>query len=857
MPIADRQVSPEPRKPFSFRMPLAPADYLDRSPVLTDEERRGITSLLQLTPPHYLEFDRLVKQLSRVTQPLLDVLALFHEWRPKSRAVRQGFLTYVLKHVLQTNTLYWGWSQATWGAVIDALPKRRDKAANTQTRSTPHYVLLFVAAYLFSETGPSLSSRGIPAHLMAEILFGSTVVQQAIDRVLQAREAKGYTENPKQKRAFVFVLIFTLLLNRNPSLEALTPTTFDTLSGTEIGKRERGRVEQLRRVLMTLGILPEERLRLSAERPPRQLFQDDEVQDVHPQWVAWLRAFWQQTPISEQARNAIIGTMLMACRWLGSQHPEITEPKLWTRELAIEYVAFVCHEATIYDYASPARRQLFADYLKRRQGAPLKATGIRKRIDCVRSFFRYLQKYAYEVNGHLQPRLEINWNPVDAMAIPKYVRAQLQPNPRNIEEEAWLKLVWTACTLNAEMVQDIAPGTRMYPLPMVRAMALVWVTGCRRSDEIRRLPLECIRSEWAPEMVDEHGVQLEPAEQLWYLRVPTNKYRGEFWSPIPQYTAEAILAWKALRPKNQPLVPDRKTRQPTDYLFQYREKLVGSEFLNDSLIPLLCKAAGLIDEQGTPYRDALGPNTSHRARASTAYYLKAMGMTPYDIGKLLGHTNPNQTLPWYLKENLHQLGRMYRKANPLDRTVHALLDTQAAERSEPCVFYYLSDSPDGRPRMCGNPDFRLCYHQLQCAECEAYIETELAEVIEQRPGVLHLAVPIPLPDQLIADLTKQEEGTSIGEPPPPPPIPSAAFHFNKKGATRTESGCSQDLSELDQVRTQVMNLETQLAAKGKQDARNVSIRLLKQELDALKKRMAELERQQKGESLGEMDEPVR
>jgi hypothetical protein len=71
----------------------------------TFEERRGITSLLQLTPPHSLEFDRLVRQLSRVTQPLLDVLALFHEWRPKSRAVRQGFLTSVLNHVLQTNTL--------------------------------------------------------------------------------------------------------------------------------------------------------------------------------------------------------------------------------------------------------------------------------------------------------------------------------------------------------------------------------------------------------------------------------------------------------------------------------------------------------------------------------------------------------------------------------------------------------------------------------------------------------------------------------------------------------------------------------------------------------------------------------
>src|SRR2546425_11602231 len=170
MPTTDRLASSEQREPCSFRMPLAPADYLDRSPVLTEEERRGITSLLQLTPPRYLEFDRQVRQLSRVTQPLMDVLALFQQWRPKSRMIRQGFLTYLLDHVLQTNTLYWGWSQATWGAVIDALPKRRDQAAHRQTRSTPHYVLLYVAAYLFSETGPSPSSRGLPAHLMAEIL---------------------------------------------------------------------------------------------------------------------------------------------------------------------------------------------------------------------------------------------------------------------------------------------------------------------------------------------------------------------------------------------------------------------------------------------------------------------------------------------------------------------------------------------------------------------------------------------------------------------------------------------------------------------------------------------------------------
>jgi integrase len=845
---------------FPFRMPIEPADYPDRTPALTEEERKGIADLLSLPSARYLEFERQANVLSRVTQPLMDVLALFQQRRPESRVFRHLFIKYLLSQVLQTNTLYWGWPGSIWASVIDSLPKRsrsaaQSREANDTTRSSPHYVLLHLAAYLFSGRLQSPGKRGFPAHMMGEILFGPEVLQTAIDTVLGARAARGYTEIHKGKTAFVFVLILVLLVNHNPSLGALTPASLSELCQTEMGGKERGRIEQLRSVLMSLGIIPEERY-LAEEKLPPQLFQDASVMDVHPRWVAWLRAFWRQTPISRNNRKDIVGPMLMACRWLAHRHPHITEPGQWTRELAVEYVAYVCNEATVFDYASPDRRQLFANHLQQKQGEPLKATGIRKRIDSVRSFFRCLQKYSYEVNGRLEPRLEINWNPADALALPTYVRAQLQPNPRNIEEEAWLKLVWTACTLNAEMVQDAAPGAKMYPLPMVRALALVWVTGCRRSDEIRRLPLECLRNEWAPEMVDEHGVQLEPAEHLWYIRVPTNKYRGEFWSPIPQYTAEAIVAWQAIRPKNQPLVQDRKTRKPTAYLFQYREKLIGTGFLNDSLIPLLCKAAGLTDEQGKPYRDAVGPITSYRARSSTAYYLKAMGMTPYDIGKLLGHTNPNRTLPWYLKENLHQLGRMYRKANPLDRTVHALLDTDAVGRGEPCIFYYLADSAQGRPRMCGNPNFRVCYHQLQCAECAAYIETELAEVIEKRPGVLHISVPIPLPEQLVEDLTKQEEGSPLGEPPSPPPIPSAAFHFNKKMAALIEEGSGQNASELAQLRSRLVDLETQLAAKGKQDARNVSIRLLKQEIGELKKHLAGLERQQEVGGQEKRGDPV-
>jgi hypothetical protein len=61
-----------------------------------------------------------------------------------------------------------------------------------------------------------------------------------------------------------------------------------------------------------------------------------------------------------------------------------------------------------------------------------------------------------------------------------------------------------------------------------------------------------------------------------------------------------------------------------------------------------------------------------------------------------------------MREDTHHLGRAYRKANPLERYVAAILDTHAHARQEPCVFYYLADGPDGRPRMCGNPHFSRC-----------------------------------------------------------------------------------------------------------------------------------------------------
>jgi hypothetical protein len=337
-------------------------------------------------------------------------------------------------------------------------------------------------------------------------------------------------------------------------------------------------------------------------------------------------------------------------------------------------------------------------------------------------------------------------------------------------------------------------------------------------------------------MCDEQGAPIEPAEELCYLRIPTNKMRGEFYVPVPVYVADAIEVWESVRPPNQETLLDRKTHKPTQYLFQYRNDLMGVKFLNESVIPLLCKLAGVSQ------MDVVGRITSHRARATTATWMHKMGMAAADIGKLLGHTDPLRSLPWYLREDKHRLGRAYRKANPLERYVAAILDTNAHARQEPCVFYYLSDGPDGRPRMCGNPHFSRCIHQLQCIECEAFIDHEQAEAIEKREGAIVISVPIPLPPQMVAELNEQDEGGSHGklelEALPPPTLPGPAFHFNKKVPLRSPANAAEGLRE------RLAQVEALLAKKqGKADRRSAALQaLLKERVEI----QARLEAQEKG-----------
>jgi hypothetical protein len=310
--------------------------------------------------------------------------------------------------------------------------------------------------------------------------------------------------------------------------------------------------------------------------------------------------------------------------------------------------------------------------------------------------------------------------------------------------------------------------------------------------------------------------------------------QGEFWAPIPAYTADAIEAWERLRPKLQDARVDRKENKPTDYLFLMRDQLMGRDFLNRSVIPLLCKVAGLVDEHGVPLRDAVGKITSHRARSTLATWLRSNGLSLTYIAKLLGHTDL-KTLPWYLREDKYRFARALRQHNPLERMVTAILDPEALKRGagEPAVFYYLGDGADGRPHMCASPDYQTCVHQMRCTECEMHVDAEQAEVIAHRPGVLTIEVRIPTPPMMADLLTQEEElGVEITRHLPAPEVPSPAYHFNQATLPRSSD------PELQRMKKELEALTTEWVEKeGKFDMRSVVMKSLKKRIANLAARI--------------------
>ena len=371
--------------------------------------------------------------------------------------------------------------------------------------------------------------------------------------------------------------------------------------------------------------------------------------------------------------------------------------------------------------------------MRARYGGPLSPRSKAQLIWSLRTFFRDLQEWEW---------IERRFDPRRAFALPRSISALIGPDPRVISDEVWAKLMWAGLNLTtADLPVHGNPrgnGKPWYPLELVQAVAMLWLFAGLRVDEILRLPVGAIR--WQRD-TNENG----EARSVCLLDVPTNKTGTAFTKPVDRTVGDAIEAWENVRPA-QPKFEDRKTGELVDVLLAYRGARIGEKYVNQVLIPLLCRKAGV------PREDVRGQITGHRARATIAsqLYNAKDPMSLFELQAWLGHSSPHST-QHYARITPLTLTKAYTDAGYFARNVRAIevlldrdaIQSGAAADGNPFEFYDLGHG------YCSYSFFEQCPHRMACARCDFYLpkQSSQGQLLEARDGLQRMLVQIPLTDE--------------------------------------------------------------------------------------------------------------
>lgn len=174
---------------------------------------------------------------------------------------------------------------------------------------------------------------------------------------------------------------------------------------------------------------------------------------------------------------------------------------------------------------------------------------------------------------------------------------------------------------------------------------------------------------------------LLPEKAVCWLDVPVNKTGTAFTKPVDPMIGKAIEEWERVRPQ-QPSALDPKVAEKAHYLFSYRGRQIGRTYINDALIPMLCRKAGV------PESDSRGRLTSHRARSTIAsqLYNAKEPMTLFELQEWLGRRCPSST-KHYAKITPTKLAKSYSDAGYFERNRHMIevLIDQENVRNRPLI----------------------------------------------------------------------------------------------------------------------------------------------------------------------------
>jgi hypothetical protein len=677
----------------------------DRSPVLTGLERARIAAVAAGESLHL----RLDDPLTRLTNPLRACLCL-----TAAQPSQYSLLRHLVCEMDAQQTVFWAWQHSEWTSVY-----RRCKEAKTTSNTLQH--VMAMAALLCSIDLPELRNQEtkiLRRYALAVKIFGREPVDRSV--VLIHRELKrlGYTGyfHPEVRNA----LCELFLLQQAPQLDSSTAASLEFLRTQGCAHSLKQATFMISHALVGLGLMSRPLAPLSPSIARAYAKNDTMSLD----WLSWCNRWYSSSTLRQSTRRSARSRLLVVGRWLQATHPEITSPDQWTRQLAAEHVAA----------AGQFRTGEFVD--DKRTKYPDKLLSVSSRyshISSLRCFFTDLL---------LWELIPYRFDPKQAFRYPRSLVLMRTPNPRIIAEDVWAKLLWAGLNLElsdlprSKNLTNEAAGPR-YPLALIRALTMVWLFAGLRKDEIGRLRTGCVR--W-----QQPANPAESADGLsvCLMDVPANKTSGAYTKPVHRVAGEAIEEWQRLRPSMHG-VTDDKTGEVFHVLFGYRGRPLGKTILNLSVIPMLCRKAGV------PSKDTRGQITSHRARSTiaTQLYNAKEPMSLLALKEWLGHRRLSST-QWYASVTPETLTQAYVDARYFERNVavvQVLLDRSAIEsgaaaRGEPYKYVHLGHG------YCSNPYWSQCQHRMACQRCDFYVpgESGRAQALEANAHNQRLMEQIPM-----------------------------------------------------------------------------------------------------------------
>ncbi|MCL4369472.1 MAG: tyrosine-type recombinase/integrase [Chloroflexi bacterium] len=624
-----------------------------------------------------------------------------------------GVRLAVLRTMAATGTAYPTWDRATWSAAARAAGCYAPK-------------VLALAHRLGRLASTDVLAFGVRPTRLARRLFGRAALERELHRVQEYLETAGYGRKAPQDPMLSGGLARLLPLAGRPKLEALTVNMIEAAHNqAEPGSELRSAYFRLGRALRAMGLLPRE--------IPFRAWRRDRLEDIDPVWAEWCARWRTTSTLSPGTRHGTYYALLKAGRWLFKAYPEVRCPDDWTREIGLAYLAAV-NTLVVGELNAPMAHQ------EGRRGTPVSARSKSRMLWALRIFFRDCQEWGWA---------ERRFDPGRVFATPRSVKALISPSPRVIADDLWARLLRAGLNIGAE---DLLPArgfgaasraTPVHPLAMMRALAVTWLFAGLRRNELTRLRVGCIRWQQndggpAAATAPENGATCLPD-------IPVHKTGQSFTKPVDPLVGQAIAAWELERPA-QPLQIDPKTGERADLLFCLRGRPLQGRYLNRSLIPLLCRKAGV------PLADARGRITSHRARSTiaTQLYNAKEPMSLFELQAWLGNCSPTTTQN-YVALTPTKLAKAYVDAGYFARNVRAievLIDqdavrSAAAAAGEPWRYYDLGHG------LYSYEFFDQCLHRMACARCDFYSPkcSSREQLLQAKSGLLHMLQDVPLTEE--------------------------------------------------------------------------------------------------------------